>query len=246
LESINNGFIFIEESGSGIIANSQDDFFIVSYLYCNDPSSLRLVMQRHLAKLHNRVKYPYHFQELKFFPKWNILKNNGYSLKDINFYKYLLPSVRLQTLDLIRLNCNGIFIAVFDKKTVRKPEWTSEKIGNFVIGQTLINDVIPSLPSSLPPSICFDKGRLAAKNMTRFYNYLTNKDGYYEYKKYKRYNGNVSDFSELNSLLEPCIWAADMVAGAFYCKYQKNDSSYSKWLNDKLLSRGIRKSWDNK
>jgi hypothetical protein len=155
-----------------------------------------------------------------------------------------LPLVTRQTLNIINKYCNGIFISVLDKNTKKKETWTVETLGNFVIGQSLINNVIPELSLNIPPIIYFDKGRLAAKNMKRFYNYLTKKDGYYEYKNYKRYNGNLSDFKEIDSLSEPCIWAADTIAGAFYYKFQKNDNSYSDLLNSSLLGHGVRIYWN--
>jgi hypothetical protein len=244
LASIEDGSIFIEESGTAILPNSKDDFFIVSFLYCIDPSLLRLMMRRCLTRLQIRGKYPYHLKELKFFLPLNYLKSNGYTQPQIDAFKSFMPLVRIQTLHLIREHCSGIFISILDKNTKKEITWTSEELGNFVIGQSLINDVIPQLSLRLPPTLYFDQGRLAAKNMRRFYDYLTRKDGYFEYKNYKKYNGNLSNFKEIDSLTEPCIWASDIIAGAFYNKYQNKDSRYSDILNAKLLRYGLRKYWN--
>jgi hypothetical protein len=78
LTSIENGFIFIEESGCGIHPSSKDNFFIVSFLYCIDPSSLRISLRRHLIRQQIKGRYPFELKELKFNPPWNSLKKYGY------------------------------------------------------------------------------------------------------------------------------------------------------------------------
>lgn len=55
--------------------------------------------------------------------------------------------------------------------------------------------------------------------------------------------GAFPTFSDIDSISESCIWAADMIAGSNYHHYVNNDDIYSKILKNKI-GIGLRKYWD--
>jgi hypothetical protein len=57
------------------------------------------------------------------------------------------------------------------------------------------------------------------------------------------YRGNLSSPIDTSSKMEAGIWAADLVAGAFYHKYQNNEWTYSNILNSKKIDNGERIFW---
>lgn len=48
---------------------------------------------------------------------------------------------------------------------------------------------------------------------------------------------------EQSSHMEPGIWAADIVAGSFECKYRHSEPHYSDLLKGKYISSGERLYW---
>ena len=59
----------------------------------------------------------------------------------------------------------------------------------------------------------------------------------------KKYTGNVTAFKDVNSLSDPGIWAADLVAGSFRHAYLSGDQIYVDILRHKLIGSGVRKMW---
>jgi hypothetical protein len=225
------GYIFVDESGR-INLVQKKGCFIVSYLFCNDPKALRSAMTRQLMRMHIYGKYPEKIKELKFYPQWKRFTQLGYNETQIAKFKKEIHDVRIQTIHLISNYCDGFFITILDNKTVREPSWDCETIGNYVIKQPLIYDFIPRLPLVTSPTVCFDKGRLIFGKMENFYSYLS-----YD-------SSTTCNFQETNSITEPCIWAADMISGAFYHKFQNKDSSYFDLISHKLIENGIKKYWN--
>ena len=101
-----------------------------------------------------------------------------------------------------------------------------------------------SLSPPNPPIIYYDNGRLSAAKSIKFQTYLVEKDNYFHYKGLKMYRGNLSTPLDTSSIREACIWAADLVAGAYYHKYQNNEWAYCNILNSKNINDGERIFWD--
>jgi hypothetical protein len=64
---------------------------------------------------------------------------------------------------------------------------------------------------------------------------MVRKDSYYQYRGWKNYQGSLSPPVDTASLGEAGIWAADLVAGAFYHKYANSDWSYANLLTPSLI-----------
>lgn len=191
-------------------------------------------------KLHQKNKYPPCLKELKFYLPFSELQKRGYEIKDIEqTYNIHMPAIRTKSLQIIQECCNGTFAAVVDKKKAYNT-WTPEFLANWVFVKSLITDVIPKLSVPIMPSIYFDAGRLAAKNTDYFKRYMIN-----ELNKFGHYHEGCV-ICEISSVHEPCIWAADMVSGAFYHRHSNNDGTYASMINKNLIGNGCYYYWQNR
>jgi hypothetical protein len=62
----------------------------------------------------------------------------------------------------------------------------------------------------------------------------------------KSYKGQTPIPQEQSSCAESGIWAADMVAGSFECKYKHGEPLYTDLLKEKYISCGERLYWPEK
>ena len=240
--------IFIDESGDlGLNQTSRRRYFVFGFVYCKDPTILRKKLRRYLKKLHRKNKYPEHLVELKFSLPYTRLIQQGYTVTQLDSdYSVHMPEIRTKTLQIICDHSDGVFGAIIDKRTVQPQyNWTAENLGNFVLAQTLIVNIMNVISPPNPPIIYYDKGRLSASKAIEFNTYLVNKDSYYQYRGWKKYRGNLSTPNDTSSVLEAGIWAADMVAGSYYHKFENNEWSYSNILNSKKIGIGERVFWNN-
>ncbi|MHA1431511.1 MAG: DUF3800 domain-containing protein [Candidatus Freyarchaeota archaeon] len=237
--------IFIDESGDpGLSTGSRRirPYYTMGFVYCDNAQGLRKRMRRLLKRLHLRKKYPLHLAELKFYLPNTELIQKGYSRDDLKRFESYMPMVRSRSLNVICREACGVFAAVVDKKKTRST-WTPETLGNFVFAQTLIVNIMNQISPANPPAILYDRGRLSPARTQRFKTYVTNKDSYFQFTGLKRYRGSLPPPIQVPSVNEPGIWAADMVAGAFYHKYTHNDWSYSDTLSPVLIGNGERLYW---
>lgn len=237
--------IFVDESSDpGLSAKAKRirPYFVIGFVYCDNPSMLRKHLRRLLKRLHLRKKYPPHLAELKFYLPNTDLIQKGYTLQQLRGYEGFLPVIRTKAINIICKNATGIFVAVIDKKRAYST-WAPHEIYNFVFAETLIVNVLNVVSPPNPPAILFDKGRLTTARLRGFKKYLLNKDSYFENMGWKRYRGPLAPPIDVPSVSEPGIWAADIVAGAFYHKYAHKDWSYSNALSKIAIGNGERLYW---
>jgi len=240
--------VYVDESsdcGLSIASRRKRPFFSFGYVYCRDPKTLREKLRRQLRRQHRRNRYPPQLREIKFYLPNNELKKDwGYSNKEIRRYIKYLPQFRRKTIDIILNSSCGIYSAILKKDTIKKPTWTSERLGNFMFAQTLFLNILNTLKTSKPPTIIFDEGRLSVLKATKFKEYLSNKESYFEYVGLKKYKGNIGTPVDMSSISEPGIWAADIIAGAFYHKYCNRDRVYADLLKPSYIGVGEKRFWD--
>lgn len=238
--------IFVDESGDmGLDLTKSKRYFVFDYVYARQPQVLRKRLRRLLKKLHLKDRYPRHLYELKFNLPYTDLIQQGYTPAELDKdYSIHLPEIRSRAIRIIRDHSDGIFAAVLDKKTIRENTWNSERLGNFLFAQTMIVNIMNGLSPSSPPPIYYDKGRLSAARSLFFNYYLLKKDSYFEYKGFKLYRGNIALPLDVSSVMEPCIWAADLVSGAYYHKYANNEWTYANILTSKMIGPGERIYWE--
>lgn len=241
-----NEGIFVDESGDFGLTNRSKRFATVGFVYSKNPSLLRKKLRRLLKRYHFKNKYPRHLSELKFMLPYSELIQKDYSVEDLNnIYSPQMPKLRSEALTIIRDNVDGVYAAILDKPSRTSSTWTTETIGNFVFVETFYVNILNQLRLPNPPLVYYDKGRLSFSKMVNFATYFTAKDRWLEYKDYKMYKGRVSPPLDVSSVLEPCIWAADLVAGAFYHKYHSNEWAYASIVKSKMICPEERYFWKN-
>ncbi|MFY9299643.1 MAG: DUF3800 domain-containing protein [Candidatus Nitrosotenuis sp.] len=239
--------IYVDESGNAGLTKKDHigdhPYFIVGFAYVSNPYRLKIKMKRLIKRLHQRNKYAPELKEIKFNPT-NSLKRFGYSDDEINAkWKPHYNFVRLKTSEIISNNVEGVFAGILDKRTVVKQTWTTERIGNYLFNQSLFYILLPKLGLSVGPSIIFDKGRLSPDRTKAFNEYMLGTDSYLSNIGVKKYNGNIVNFKDINSLDEPGIWIADHVAGAFHFSLKHNDNTFYNLLKPKFVGSGCIKLW---
>jgi hypothetical protein len=241
--------IFADESGNpGLNKRSITDspFFVIGFVYCENPTKLRKNLKRLLIKVHRQKKYPPNLNELKFYLPDSDLIRKGCEIDQLEKYKNNLPGIRNKCIEIICSETTGVFAAVLDKKSIEKPTWTPETIGNYIFAQTLTRDIMSEITPRYNPSILYDKGRLSSTKTEQFKKYLANKDSYLEEIGIREYSGKLPIPEERSSYAEPGIWAADIVAGAFQSKFAHGEPSSANSLATKYIGGGVRLYWRQK
>jgi|GEM_PF-2566224 len=244
-DKVDGEVIFVDESGNPDLSTKSKSlypYYSIGFVYCKNPSQLRADLKRILKKAHERDRYPPDITELKFYLPMSELVQLGYEKVELDRYLEMLPIVRQKALEAICKDAAKIFAAILIKGKARET-WTSERIGNYIFAQTLVSDVMNNIFPQYPPSILYDPGRLSPSQTEEFKQYLSGKDQYFERMGIKRYDGHLPGPQARASHIEPGIWAADLVAGAFNCKYTHNDGSYVEMLKTKYILRGERLYW---
>ncbi len=187
---------------------------------------------------HKTNKYPYTLRELKFnLPRCNLLKR-GHTDSDINAYDSFLPKIRQDICAIIASHSDGIFISIVDKTTIkRKNTWKPETLGNYVFAHSVHENILSKLALS-DNRIYYDSGRLAQLNEIDFDEYVTDRAP-------RIVDTRISEIKGLSSLSEPCLWAADFLAGSFYRKFALGDElSANRIFNTcNRIGNGLRIFW---
>lgn len=216
-EKVNGEVIFVDESGNPDLSSKSKrlyPYYSIGFVYCKNPSQLRTDLKRILKRSHQRDRYPPDITELKFYLPMSELIRLGYERRELDEYVAKLPIVRRKSLEAICKDATNIFAAVLTKHKALST-WTSERIGNYIFAQTLVLDVMNNISPQYPPSILYDPGRLSPSKTDEFKQYLNGKDRYFDRMGIKQYDGRLPDPQARASHIEPGIWAADLVAGAF-------------------------------
>lgn len=239
--------IFVDESGDLGLARSEviasRPYYILGFVFVRDPAQLRKRLRRYLKKIHLKGWYPPHLRELKFYLPKKWLFEQGYPFADVDArFMPHMPTVRKQALHIVADHSEGVFAAIVNK-TRASPTWSSVRLGNFVFAQTLVVNILNELALPECPLVLYDKGRLSPTNTVEFQQYISRKDSYFADRKFKRYSGTIAPPIETSSLGESGIWAADLVAGAYYMKFQDRDASCANILTKRRIGLGERLYW---
>jgi hypothetical protein len=241
------GTIFIDESGdpglTSMATVAAKPYFVYGFVYCQDPHEMAKRLRRLLKRMRLRKRYPPHLSELKFYLPYSDLQKQGYSIAQLNTdFNTKMPLIRTAALSIIDTYSTATFAAVVDKRKAAAG-WTSERIGNFAFAQTLLVNVLNVACKGGCPIVMYDKGRLSPANSYKFKAYLKDKEAYFAMKGYKQYAGALSQPIEVSSVSEPGVWAADLVAGAYYHKFSNHDASYANMLHRTRIGSGERLYW---
>ena len=242
--SFQGPIIFVDESGDpGLnLQRSRCRYFTIGFVYTPSPGILRKKLRRILKRAHLRGRYPPQTGELKFYLPETDLIQKGLSKKDIARFRAQMPDLRKKSIDAITSSQAQTFVAVVDKSKAQG--WKSqEELYNFTFAQTLLVNVMNVISPPVIPLIVYDKGRLSQFGTHKFAQYLVNKDSYFEQQGLKQYRGSLGIPNHVPSYSEAGIWAADILAGAFYHEYENKDPTYSRLFSSTKVGGGLRLYW---
>jgi hypothetical protein len=161
----------------------------------------------------------------------------GYTQTDLANYYYRLSKIREDICSVTAANSDGVFVSVVDKDTIIAKTWKPERLGNYVFAHSLHWNILNELDLS-NIILNYDSGRLAQLNQDDFDTYVINRAP-------TIVNTRISEIKGMSSLSEPCLWAADFLAGSFYRKFALNDSLYADRIFNScnLIGNGLRIYW---
>ena len=77
----------MDESGDIGLLKSRVKFYVVGYVYVDEPKRLQRHINNYLVKITDKELYPYQLEELKFHIPINRLENEfGYSTNETNTF----------------------------------------------------------------------------------------------------------------------------------------------------------------
>jgi hypothetical protein len=205
--------VFVDESGNLGFTKNSTKFFIVAYIECESPIELQTEMKRALKVLHQKKKYHYSDNELKF------------SHMNQECRKYVLQ--RISSCDL------SIKAIVVEKNTVYTHlRNDGANLYNYLAVNYMVRSMLPQLRCHEKIDITFDKS-LSKGKIANFNNYVIDKAQFLLNQKRKRLVPNSIAVSHVNSVSEPCLQATDAIAGAYFQKFENSNDLYVKLIADK-------------
>ena len=210
-------YVYVDESGDLGFSSKSTHFFIVSYLVIEYPFDLEKSMRRLLKRLHEKREYARRQNELKFSKS-----------KD---------AVRCKVLNKICKHDIEIGFVVLEKGKV-KPD-LRKKINvlyNYVVAEGIIPEVLPYINKTGRLFIVIDKS-LPRSSWEAFNTYTKNKATYTWSVKWGKTQPLIVRNIEIlhrNSENEPCLQAADFLAGAGFHKFEFGNNNYYKIIEGKV------------
>jgi hypothetical protein len=209
--------VYVDESGDLGFTPKSTQFFVVAYLILEYPFEVEKKMKRLLKKLHKNKKYARGYNELKF------AQSSEY--------------VRRQVLQKICQCSLEIGFIVLEKAKVKEDLRKSPTIlYNFVIVDRIMKNVLPRLNPTDRLDIVVDKS-LPASSIDAFNDYAKSKASWLLNVRWGKSDGitisNIRIRHE-NSQKEPCLQAADYLAGACFRRYEFGDASYYEMIKRKV------------
>jgi Protein of unknown function (DUF3800) len=237
-------FIYADESGEPGLNGRR--FFTIGYICCENPNILSRFLRLYLKTIKHINQYPIELKELKFKLPKQRLRKFGYNDTEIQQFDIFMETIRLRVLSIINRFSDNIFAVVVDKQSVREKTWTAERLCNYVFATTLQEDILNLINIQTDPILYYDAGRLNQLKEIEFNQYLVNKELFRSARGLKRYRGTLWSINSIESHIEPCIWAADFIAGAYYDKYVFNNHTYVDAIDiRKFVGNGLRIYWEN-
>ena len=201
--------IFIDESGDLGFTERASLYFVIVALIVHDPLAIR----RCFAKI-RRNKLRKKYRELPEF-KFN---NSGMEIK-----KRVLSCIASADVD--------IAYCVLRKEQVYLHLRSNHQIVYNYLTGSLISHTIQRFSAGGDVEIIVDKSLNGIQ-----------REAFDQYLIYKTFEKNQSydpaairiDIDHVDSMREPCIQAADFIAGALHYYYRTNDDTYSGIINEKI------------
>lgn len=206
--------VYVDESGDLGFSPRATKFFIVAYIISDSGISIRTRMSRILKKLHNRGKYHISRNELKF--------------SRMNHYCRSIVLEQLCKTDV------EIGVVVVEKcKVVERLRSDSPMLYNYLLVHHIMSALVSRIETEQKTNIVFDKS-LPKRQISSFNKYLLDKASFLSFKEGNDLPIDRIFSQHIDSEIEPCLQAADAVAGAYFQKYEHGDAQYVEMLKDKI------------
>lgn len=208
--------VYIDESGDLGFSPKSTSFFVVAYLILDYPITIQTTLKRLLKRLHKRRKYARGAHELKFS------KSRDY--------------VRRKVLSSVCKSDVEIGFVVLEKAKV-KLELRKKRtiLYSYVIVDRVMRDILPGLGSTDELNIIVDRS-LPRSSREAFNDYTRNKASWLLTILDKAHPIELSNIAvrHENSQYDPCLQAADFVAGTGFQKYERNNDCYYQLIEDRI------------
>ena len=206
----------MDESGDLGFSGNATKFFVVAFLACDNSNSIKIEMKRALKRLHERKRYHYSNDELKFS------RMNDYCRK------YVLKRIAL---------CGSQMGVVIVQKDRVLPKLREDLIVlyNWLVVHNIMSALHPLLATTQKMNVIFDKS-LSTKRITSFNEYIREKTSYLSYTRGTNLPYDCITAHHFDSKLEPCLQAVDAIAGAYFQLYEHQDDRYTSIIEDKISS----------
>lgn len=105
---------------------------------------------------------------------------------------------------------------------------------NWCVVHNIMLSLLPNIAAGQKVHMVFDKS-LPNWRIKEFNDYVENKASYLLFSEKKTsFSSDGISSEHLSSETEPCLQAADAVAGAYFQKYEHNNDEYVKIIEDKV------------
>lgn len=206
--------VYVDESGDLGFSDKSTKFFVVAYIISNSGVSIRTRMKRILKKLHNKGKYHFSRNELKF--------------------SRMNRECRITVLEQICASDAEIGVVIVEKEQVlQRLRDDSPRLYNYFLVHHIMSALVPRIETEQRVNIVFDKS-LPKKQIDAFNKYLLEKASYLSYLEGNKFPSERIYSQHIDSEIEPCLQAADAVAGAYFQKYEHGNGLYVDLLKDKI------------
>ena len=206
--------VFIDESGDLGFTKKSTKFFVVAYVECESSQRLQTEVKRLLKQLHQKKKYPLQRNELKF------------SRMDSYCRKYVLKKIAKFDVSL--------GVVIMDKACVNSDLRKDPTVlYNWCVVHNIMLSLLPNIATGNKVYMIFDKS-LPTWRIKEFNAYVENKASYLLSEKGTVFSSDTISSKHVSSELEPCLQAADAVAGAYFQKYEHKNDEYTKIIEEKV------------
>lgn len=211
-------YTYVDESGDLGFSAKASKFFVVAYLTLENPFKLAKTMKRMLKRLHEKREYARGYNELK--------------------YSYSKSAIKQKILQEISQTNIEIGFIVLEKSKV-KPDLRKNRtiLYNYVVVDPIMRNILPTLSATSKLILTIDKS-LPRSSIEAFNTYAKNKASWLTTQA-PWTNQSLTIIRQIsvqheNSQKEPCLQAADFLAGACFHKYEHNNNAYYKIIENKV------------
>lgn len=231
--------IYADDSGDPGLKSQHFDkpYFVWGCVAVRDTNAFRSEIRRLLGEVHDSGAYPARLSELKFYPPhsyWKLMHHERWR----DAYHTDMDLVRKKTLGIIADRADGVSAMIVDKRDVQGG-WKGNTLQIHALYRHFCFGILPSPAMSAPPQMLYDRGRIPLGDQASFHDMVSSQAGTYERQGKVAYEGHIPIPYDADSAVEASLWAADMVAGAFHCKYDRNDPTYADMVATKMICEDI-------